>query len=106
MISALPDKACAPTSKYFVSCARAEMTESPDEDKVRCVLVLEFASPAEAEKIHRSIALDNQGYISTRVVGSSIRAEVTSSSLNSLLHTLDDFLACASVAEKVVSKRA
>lgn len=81
------------------------LAQSP-EDRVQCVIRLEFASAAEAEKVHRSIELDNQGYISTKVVGSSILAEVTSSSLNSLLHTLDDFLACAGVAEKVVSKKA
>lgn len=67
--------------------------------------MLEFASSEEAEKAHRSVALDNQGYVSTRVVGSAIHAEITSSSLNSLLHTLDDFLACLSVAEKILSRR-
>jgi tRNA threonylcarbamoyladenosine modification (KEOPS) complex Pcc1 subunit len=81
------------------------MAEPGDESRVRCTLVLEFASPAEAEKVHRSVELDNQGYVSTRVAGNAIYAEITSSSLNSLLHTLDDFLACASVAEKVVSRK-
>lgn len=82
------------------------MPEQSIEDKVHCVIRLEFASPGEAENVHRSIELDNQGYISTKVVGNVIHAEVTSASLNSLLHTLDDFLACAGVAEKVVSKKA
>ncbi len=95
----------APTSKYFVGRLDALMPELSDDDKVRCVLRLEFASPDEAEKVHRSIELDNQGYISTKIVGNAIHAEVASSSLNSLLHTLDDFLACASVAARVVSKR-
>lgn len=75
------------------------------EEKVRCHLRLEYASPDEAEKVHRSVELDNQDYISTRVVGNAIHADVTSASLSSLLHTLDDFLACASVADRVVSKR-
>ncbi len=81
------------------------MAESSDRGSVRCTLVLEFASPQEAEKVHRSVELDNQGYVATRVVGSAIHAEMTATSLNSLLHTLDDFLACASVAEKVVSRK-
>lgn len=76
-----------------------------EEPKVRCSLVLEFGSPLEAEKVHRSVELDNQGYIVTRVEGSAIHASISSSSLNSLLHTLDDFLACVSVAEKVVSRK-
>jgi len=81
------------------------MAESTDEQRVRCSLVLEFASPLDAEKVHRSVELDNQGYIVTRIEGNAIHAEISSSSLNSLLHTLDDFLACASVAEKVVSRK-
>lgn len=72
---------------------------------VRCELVLEFRSPEEAEKVHRSVELDNQGYVTTRVVGSSILADVEAGSLNSLLHTLDDFLSCTSVAEKILSKK-
>jgi len=67
--------------------------------------VLEFRSPEEAEKVHRSVELDNQGYVTTRVVGSSILADVEAGSLNSLLHTLDDFLSCTSVAEKILSKK-
>jgi tRNA threonylcarbamoyladenosine modification (KEOPS) complex Pcc1 subunit len=81
------------------------MPDSLREVCVRCTLVLEFPSPQDAEKVHKSVELDNQDYIATEVVGSAIHAEVSSSSLKSLLHTLDDFLACASVAEKVVSRR-
>lgn len=82
------------------------MPDPPRDACVRCTLVLEFPSPQEAEKVHKSVELDNQGYIATKVVGSAIHAEISSSSLKSLLHTLDDFLACASVAEKVVSRKA
>ena len=81
------------------------MADSSGKEKVRCRLVLEFSSPLEAEKVHKSVLLDNQGYVSTSVVGSAIHAEMTASSLNSLLHTLDDFLGCASVAEKVISHK-
>ena len=72
---------------------------------VRCELNLEFSSNESAEKVHRSIELDNQGYIVTRVDGKFIHAEIEADSLNSLLHTLDDFLACAGVAEGVLSKK-
>ena len=82
------------------------MTDPPRDACVRCTLVLEFPSPEEAEKVLRSVELDNQGYIATKVVGSAIHAEMSSTSLKSLLHTLDDFLACTSVAEKVVSRKA
>jgi len=66
---------------------------------------LEFDSNEIAEKVHRSVELDNQGYIVTRVDGNLIHAEIEADSLNSLLHTLDDFLACTGVADKVVGQK-
>jgi tRNA threonylcarbamoyladenosine modification (KEOPS) complex Pcc1 subunit len=73
--------------------------------KVRCSLRLGFSSEAEARKILDAVELDNQGYVDTKVDGSSILADIKATSLNSLLHTLDDFLSCTSVAEKVISKK-
>ena len=70
---------------------------------VRCTLTLEFGSHEDAEKVHRSVELDNLGYLTSKVTGDSIVAEIQSDSLNSLLHTLDDFMACTSVAAKIVA---
>jgi tRNA threonylcarbamoyladenosine modification (KEOPS) complex Pcc1 subunit len=81
------------------------MATSDSRPKVTCNLRLEFSSGDEARKINEAIELDNMGYIDTRVEGSSILAEIEASSLNSLLHTLDDFLSCTSVAEKVISRK-
>jgi tRNA threonylcarbamoyladenosine modification (KEOPS) complex Pcc1 subunit len=81
------------------------MTSEDKGPKVSCRLRLEFASPDQAEHVHRSIELDNQGFVKTKLEGNTILAEIEASSLNSLLHTLDDFLSCTSVAEKIVSKR-
>lgn len=67
---------------------------------------LEFATPSAAEKVHKSVALDNEGYLDSRVEGSAILADIRADSLKSLLHTLEDFLSCTSVAEKMVSKKA
>jgi hypothetical protein len=73
--------------------------------KVICSLRLVFSSENEARKILDAVELDNQGYVSTKIEGSSILADIGATSLNSLLHTLDDFLSCTSVAEKVISKK-
>lgn len=64
-----------------------------------------FGSSAEAENVHRAVELDNDGYLETKVEGSSIVASIEADSLKSLLHTLDDFLACVGVADKIVSKK-
>jgi tRNA threonylcarbamoyladenosine modification (KEOPS) complex Pcc1 subunit len=75
-----------------------------DPKRVKCVLEIEFASSSEAEKVHRSVQLDNEGYLDSRVDGKTLRAEVEAESLKSLLHTLDDFMACLSVAYGIVVK--
>ncbi|MCU0852237.1 MAG: hypothetical protein MUC90_03135 [Thermoplasmata archaeon] len=72
---------------------------------VFCKLSLEFASSEEASRINSSVEMDNEGYLETIVEGNRIVAEIPASSLKSLLHTLDDFLSCISVAEKVGPKK-
>lgn len=62
-------------------------------------------SPGEAARILKAVELDNEDYISTKLEGNRILAEIRAPSLNSLLHTLDDFMSCTSVAEKVVTKK-
>jgi tRNA threonylcarbamoyladenosine modification (KEOPS) complex Pcc1 subunit len=69
-----------------------------------CELRLSFGSEADAVKVHKSVELDNQGYLESRVEGSAIVARIEANSLKSLLHTLDDFLACVGVADHIVSK--
>jgi tRNA threonylcarbamoyladenosine modification (KEOPS) complex Pcc1 subunit len=73
--------------------------------KVRCTLTLEFESKDDAEKVHRSVELDNLGYLESTVRENRIIADMESDSLKSLLHTLEDFLACTSVASRIVSKK-
>ncbi len=71
--------------------------------RVNCSLVLEFRSGEEAEKVYRSVELDNDGYLDMRVEGNAVVATVRADSLKSLLHTLDDLLSCVGVADKIVS---
>jgi len=75
------------------------------DSKVACRLRLEFPSADSADKVHRSVELDNQDYLDSRVEGSSIIAEIRADSLKSMLHTLEDFLSCTSVAERIVTKK-
>jgi tRNA threonylcarbamoyladenosine modification (KEOPS) complex Pcc1 subunit len=73
--------------------------------RVRCTLTLEFESKDDAEKVHRSVELDNLGYLESAVKENLIIADMEADSLKSLLHTLEDFLACTSVASRIVSKK-
>lgn len=76
-----------------------------DSAIVWCRLHLEFSTKEAAEKVHGSVSLDNEGYLRTWLEGNAIVAEMEAQSLYSLLHTLDDFLACAGVADRVIAKK-
>jgi tRNA threonylcarbamoyladenosine modification (KEOPS) complex Pcc1 subunit len=72
--------------------------------KASCTISLEFESPEKARKILRSIQADDQGFVSSKVKGRTLEAVMESKSISSLLHTLDDYLACVSVASDIVKK--
>ena len=72
--------------------------------KVLCTVSLEFESAEKAKKVLRSIQADDQGFVKSTFKGKTLQAVVESTSISSLLHTLDDYLACVSVADGIVNK--
>lgn len=72
--------------------------EEPEE--IRCEMVLEYESHERAKMVADSLAPDNEDYLEMEVDGDSIICKTASEDNMSLLHTLDDFLSCVSVAEK------
>jgi tRNA threonylcarbamoyladenosine modification (KEOPS) complex Pcc1 subunit len=72
--------------------------------KAWCTIILEFESAEKAKKVLRSIQADDQGFVQSKVTDKMLEAVVESSSVASLLHTLDDYLACVSVAADIVKK--
>ena len=68
--------------------------------RARATLTLKFADARTAKAIVDSVSLDDQGYIRTRRSGATITAAAAADGPMSLLHTLDDYLACGSVAER------
>ena len=73
------------------------------DPKVTCTLVLGFQSEEHASKVLDTVESDNEGYVDAHLEECSMVAVMHAESLNSLLHTLDDFLACVSVADKIIS---
>ncbi len=67
--------------------------------KARAQLTLTFDDAATAEAVASSVSLDDEGYIETTRRGRTITAKAAADGPMSLLHTLDDYLACVSVAE-------
>ena len=63
-------------------------------------LTLTFPDAATAKAVAESVSLDDRGSIRTRRKGATIIATAAADAPMSLLHTLDDYLACVSVAER------
>jgi tRNA threonylcarbamoyladenosine modification (KEOPS) complex Pcc1 subunit len=72
--------------------------------KAICTIHLDFETAEKAKKVLRSVQADDQGFVTSKVTGKTLEAVVESSSVASLLHTLDDYLACVSVAAEIVKK--
>lgn len=72
--------------------------------KAFCTLTMEFESQKKAKKILQSIQTDDHGFVKSSLRGKTLEAVVESTSVASLLHTLDDYLACVSVADEIVNK--
>ena len=73
--------------------------------KVECKLSIDFKTNDEVKKIVKSIKVDDFDFVKTNVSGKTLVAEINSNSISSLLHTLDDYLACISVASNIMDKK-
>jgi len=72
--------------------------------KAKCKLEIDFESENAVKKIVKSVSVDDFDFVKTKISGKKLVAEINSKSVPSLLHTLDDYLACVTVASKIVDK--
>ena len=72
--------------------------------KASCKLTIEFDNEKKLETVLQSIKVDYFDFVKSKKINNRLEAEISSNSVSSLLHTLDDYLACVSVAAKVVDK--
>lgn len=70
--------------------------------QVECRIELEYESEAQARNVASSISLDNGKYASTEVLGRKLIITSSAPSAPSMLHTLEDLMACLKVADQVV----
>jgi tRNA threonylcarbamoyladenosine modification (KEOPS) complex Pcc1 subunit len=68
---------------------------------VTCTFTLEYDTPEEAKEIAAALQPDSQGYLNIEVNGSTVTAIAQAKTVPSMLHTINDFLSCLSVAEKI-----
>jgi tRNA threonylcarbamoyladenosine modification (KEOPS) complex Pcc1 subunit len=72
--------------------------------KVSCRINIDFDSKEKTENVFKSIKVDDFSFVSSKVNNKTLEAEIKANSISSILHTIDDYLACVSVAEKIVDK--
>lgn len=72
--------------------------------KASCEIVIEFDDAEKVKTVLKSTEVDDFNFVKSKIDGKILKARIESNSVSSLLHTLDDYLACISVAEKVVDK--
>lgn len=71
--------------------------------KVTCKLEFDYGSEEKAKAVLKAVEVDNYEFVKTIFEGNKLLSTVESDSIPSLIHTLDDYLACVSIAERVVN---
>jgi tRNA threonylcarbamoyladenosine modification (KEOPS) complex Pcc1 subunit len=71
---------------------------------VACDIVIDFDDAEKVKTILKSIEVDNFDFVKSKIDGNKLEATIKAKSVSSLLHTLDDYLSCVSVASKVFHK--
>ena len=72
--------------------------------KISCKLTFEYQQKQQAKQVMQATHVDDDSYVKAQVTGKTLKATIESDSIPSMLHTLDDYLSCVSIAEKIVNK--
>jgi tRNA threonylcarbamoyladenosine modification (KEOPS) complex Pcc1 subunit len=72
--------------------------------KATCKIVIDFDNEKKVKNVLKSIEVDNLRFVKAHIKGKTLEAYIEIKSVSSILHTLYDYLACVSVAEKIVDK--
>jgi hypothetical protein len=70
--------------------------------RIECVVVVDYESEEKAEAVLRSIAVDNGQYAQAVREGKRVTVKAAADSAPSLLHTVEDLMACLNVADDIV----
>lgn len=70
-----------------------------------CELILEFANEVEAKMVIDSVKQDNDEWITAHQDSNKIICSAKSKTIGGLMHTMEDFLSCVSLAEKMLRNR-
>ena len=83
---------------------RRKLMKLTDTTIHTCELVFEFGSEEEAALVARSVSIDNPEFISLELEGKILRSRIEAPTLPSMINSLDDYLACLALAEKLAGE--
>ena len=72
--------------------------------QVKCEVIIDIDDIKKVKTILKSIKVDDFDFVKSKTSGKRLEAIIEANSISSLMHTLDDYLSCVSVAMKVVDK--
>ena len=71
---------------------------------VTCDIVIDLGDAEKVKTVLKSVNVDDFSFVKSKANSKRLEAKIKASSVSSLVHTLDDYLACVSVAMNIVDK--
>ena len=71
--------------------------------KVKSKIELEFKTPEDAEIIYKTLEVDNENFLDSKIKDNTIIYEIDNNSLSTTLATIDDLIACEILSEKITT---
>ena len=72
---------------------------------IECTITFHYESNKQARAIQKALAIDDESFVTSTIKDSTLIAHIESTALPSFLHTLDDYLACVTIAEDIMKKK-
>ena len=71
--------------------------------KVKSKIELKFKTQKDAEIIYKTLEVDNENFLDSKIENNTITYEINNESLTATLATIDDLIACEILSEKITS---
>lgn len=72
--------------------------------RINCEILLNYKNEKIAKTVFKSVEADNFDFVKGNISGKNLITNIESGSISSIQHTIDDYLACISVAGKIADK--
>ena len=71
--------------------------------KVKSRIELKFKTQKDAEIIYKTLEVDNENFLNSKIEDNTITYETDNDSLTTTLATIDDLIACEILSEKITT---